>query len=56
MLGLTSKEPIDVKGMKVIPSEVVEACLPRPADLGDKMMGKTCIGTWVKGMKVGRKR
>jgi saccharopine dehydrogenase (NAD+, L-lysine-forming) len=56
MLGLTSKEPLDVKGVKVVPSDVVEACLPKPADLGDRMTGKTCVGTWVTGVKDGKKR
>ncbi len=56
MLGLTSKKPVNVKGMKVVPSEVVAACLPDPAHLGDMMTGKTCVGTWVKGIKNGRDR
>ena len=53
MLGLDNKEPIDVKGVKVAPRDVVAACLPNPAYLGDKMSGKTCAGTWVKGKKDG---
>ncbi len=53
MLGLDNKEPIDVKGVKVAPRDVVAACLPNPAYLGDKMSGKTCAGTWVKGIKDG---
>lgn len=56
MLGLDNKEPIDVKGVKVAPRDVVAACLPNPAYLGDKMSGKTCAGTWVKGMKDGKER
>jgi len=53
MLGLDNKEPIDVKGVKVAPRDVVAACLPNPAYLGDKMSGKTCAGTWIKGKKDG---
>ncbi|MFZ5911659.1 MAG: saccharopine dehydrogenase family protein [Chloroflexota bacterium] len=56
MLGLNSKQPIDVKGVKVAPADVVAACLPNPADLGDHMQGKTCVGTWVKGVKDGQPR
>lgn len=56
MLGLDNKEPIDVKGVKVAPRDVVAACLPDPAHLGDRMTGKTCAGTWVKGIKDGRPR
>jgi len=56
MLGLHSKEPIDVKGVRVAPADVVAACLPHPADLGEHMQGKTCVGTWVKGTKDGKPR
>ena len=56
MLGLDNKEPIDVKGIKVAPRDVVAACLPNPAYLGDKMSGKTCAGAWVKGMKDGQEK
>ena len=56
MLGLHRKELVDVKGVKVSPIEVVAACLPDPASLGEKMTGKTCVGTWVTGMKDGKRR
>jgi saccharopine dehydrogenase-like NADP-dependent oxidoreductase len=56
MLGLDNKEKIKVKGVQVAPRDVVAACLPDPAYLGDKMSGKTSAGTWVKGMKDGRPR
>jgi saccharopine dehydrogenase (NAD+, L-lysine forming) len=54
MLGLDSKEKILVKGSLVAPRDVVAACLPEPAHLGDKMSGKTCAGTWVTGTKDGK--
>ncbi len=56
MLGLDQKEKINVKGVMVAPRDVVAACLPDPAHLGDKMKGKTCAGTWVKGIKDGQPR
>ena len=56
MLGLDNKEKINVKGMQVAPRDVVAACLPDPAHLGEKMSGKTCAGTWVKGVKDGKPR
>jgi saccharopine dehydrogenase (NAD+, L-lysine forming) len=56
MLGLDNKEKINVKGTQVAPRDVVAACLPDPAHLGDKMSGKTCAGTWVKGTKDGKPR
>jgi saccharopine dehydrogenase (NAD+, L-lysine-forming) len=56
MIGLDNKEKINVKGVQVAPRDVVAACLPDPAYLGDKMSGKTCAGTWVKGKKDGKDR
>ncbi len=56
MLGLDSKDELDVKGVHVAPRDVVAAALPDPALLGDKMHGKTCAGTWVRGRKDGRRR
>ena len=56
MLGLDNKNPIRVGEVKVAPRDVVAACLPDPAHLGDRMFGKTCAGTWVKGTKDGRPR
>jgi len=56
MLGLDNKEKINVKGVQVAPRDVVAACLPDPAHLGDKMSGKTCAGTWVKGKKDGKEK
>ena len=48
-LGLDSTVPVRVKGAEVSPRDVVAACLPDPAGLGDRMHGKTCAGTWVTG-------
>jgi saccharopine dehydrogenase-like NADP-dependent oxidoreductase len=55
-LNLDRKERIEVKGVQVAPRDVVAACLPNPAHLGDRMHGKTCAGTWVKGIKNGQPR
>ena len=48
-LGLDSTDPVRVGGASVSPRDVVAACLPDPAGLGDKMSGLTCAGTWVTG-------
>jgi saccharopine dehydrogenase-like NADP-dependent oxidoreductase len=48
-LGLDSTHPVRVGGVWVAPRDVVAACLPDPATLGEKMRGKTCAGTWVRG-------
>ncbi|MGW1881594.1 saccharopine dehydrogenase family protein [Streptomyces sp. NPDC001970] len=59
-VGLDRTEPVTVPGpegpVQVSPRDVVAACLPDPATLGDRMRGKTCAGTWVKGRKNGRPR
>jgi len=48
-LGLDRTEPVRVGGAEVSPRDVVAACLPDPATLGDAMRGKTCAGVWVTG-------
>ncbi|MFD5097474.1 saccharopine dehydrogenase family protein [Streptomyces albidochromogenes] len=56
-LGLDRTEKVTLPGgAEVSPRDVVAACLPDPATLGDRMHGKTCAGTWVKGTKDGRAR
>jgi saccharopine dehydrogenase (NAD+, L-lysine-forming) len=48
-VGLDRTGKVMVGGVEVSPRDVVAACLPDPAGLGDRMHGKTCAGTWVKG-------
>ncbi len=48
-LGLDGKDPVAVRGVEVAPRDVVAACLPNPAALGERMHGRTCAGTWVTG-------
>jgi saccharopine dehydrogenase-like NADP-dependent oxidoreductase len=56
-LGLDSTTPVRVGEIDVSPRDVVGACLPDPAELGDRMHGVTCAGTWVTGIgKDGRPR
>ena len=59
-LGLDRTAPLTVKTdlgpAQVSPRDVVAAALPDPATLGDRMHGKTCAGTWVKGTKDGKPR
>jgi saccharopine dehydrogenase (NAD+, L-lysine-forming) len=49
-LGLDGTDKVQVAGVKVAPRDVVAACLPDPATLGDRMSGKTCAGLWVRGI------
>jgi saccharopine dehydrogenase (NAD+, L-lysine forming) len=56
-LGLDRTDPVSAGGVSVSPRDVVAACLPDPATLGDKMSGLTCAGTWITGTgKDGRPR
>jgi saccharopine dehydrogenase-like NADP-dependent oxidoreductase len=48
-LGLDRTDPVRVPGGDVSPRDVVAACLPDPASLGERMHGRTCAGTWVSG-------
>jgi len=48
-LGLDRTERVRVGGVEVAPRDVVAAVLPDPAGLGDRMRGRTCAGTWVRG-------
>jgi saccharopine dehydrogenase (NAD+, L-lysine forming) len=48
-LGLDRTDQVRVGAASVSPRDVVAACLPDPATLGDKMSGLTCAGTWVTG-------
>lgn len=55
-MGLTGTDPVNVKGIEVSPRDLVEACMPDPANIGPLMRGKICVGTLVKGCKEGRER
>ena len=48
-LGLDSTRPVNVRGLEVAPRDLVAAVLPNPAELGDRMRGRTCAGTLVTG-------
>jgi saccharopine dehydrogenase (NAD+, L-lysine-forming) len=53
-VGMTSIEPIDFNGQKIIPLEFLKAVLPDPASLGPRTKGKTNIGNIITGQKDGR--
>jgi len=55
-LGLDRTDKVSVGGVSVSPRDVVAACLPDPAGLGDRMHGVTCAGTWVTGTSPGGHR
>jgi saccharopine dehydrogenase-like NADP-dependent oxidoreductase len=49
-LGLDSTRPVSVRGVHVSPRDVVAAVLPNPAELGERMRGRTCAGSLVTGL------
>ncbi len=55
-VGMTSIEPIEIKGQKIQPIEFLKSVLPDPASLGERTQGKTCIGCDITGIKDGQKR
>ena len=53
-VGMTSIEPIDFEGKKIIPLQFLKAVLPDPASLGPRTKGKTNIGCIFQGKKDGK--
>ncbi len=53
-VGMTSIEPIDYNGMKIVPLQFLKAVLPDPASLGARTKGKTNIGCIMQGVKDGK--
>jgi saccharopine dehydrogenase-like NADP-dependent oxidoreductase len=55
-IGLDRVEPVRVRGVEVSPRDVVAAVVPDPITMGDKMVGRAIVGTWVIGRHDGRPR
>ena len=53
-VGMTSIEPIEYEGMKIVPLQFLKAVLPDPATLGPRTVGKTNIGCICHGVKDGK--
>ncbi|RYL92320.1 saccharopine dehydrogenase family protein [Sporolactobacillus sp. THM7-4] len=53
-VGMTSIEPIDFEGQKIVPLQFLKAVLPDPASLGPRTKGKTNIGCIFQGVKDGK--
>lgn len=53
-VGITSIEPIEFQGRKIVPLEFLKALLPEPSELGEHYTGETSIGCQIKGKKDGR--
>jgi saccharopine dehydrogenase (NAD+, L-lysine-forming) len=55
-LGMDRKDTVAVKGVEVSPRDVLAAITPDPISLGDQMVGRAIVGTWVIGRRDGRPR
>ena len=53
-VGMTSIEPIEFEGKKIVPLQFLKAVLPDPASLGPRTKGKTNIGCIFRGKKDGK--
>ncbi len=55
-LGMDRTDKVTVKGVEVAPRDVLAAITPDPISLGDQMVGRAIVGTWVIGRRDGRPR
>jgi saccharopine dehydrogenase (NAD+, L-lysine forming) len=55
-LGMDRTDKVRVKGGEVAPRDVLAAITPDPAHLGDQMVGRAIVGTWVIGRREGKPR
>jgi saccharopine dehydrogenase (NAD+, L-lysine forming) len=55
-VGMTSIEPIEIEGRRIVPLQFLKAVLPDPASLGPRTRGKTNIGCILEGVKDGQRR
>jgi saccharopine dehydrogenase-like NADP-dependent oxidoreductase len=55
-LGMDRTDKVSVKGVEVAPRDVLAAITPDPAQVGERMVGRAIVGTWVIGRKDGRAR
>lgn len=55
-VGMTSIEPINFNGQKIVPLQFLKTVLPDPASLGSRTFGKTNIGCIISGVKNGKEK
>jgi saccharopine dehydrogenase-like NADP-dependent oxidoreductase len=55
-LGMHRTDKVNVKGAEVAPRDVLAAITPDPITLGERMVGRAMVGTWVIGRREGRPR
>ena len=55
-LNLNSIYPVNVRGVDVVPRDVIAACAPQPKNIGNEMKGAMCVGVLAKGIKDGKEK
>ncbi|NLH17275.1 MAG: saccharopine dehydrogenase family protein, partial [Phycisphaerae bacterium] len=55
-VGMTSIEPVEFEGHKIVPLKFLKALLPDPGSLGVNYKGKTSIGCIFDGIKGGQRK
>ena len=55
-IGMTSINPVNHKGINIIPLQFLKTILPDPGSLGKRTNGKTCIGTIITGIKKNKEK
>lgn len=55
-IGMASIEPINFKGVDIVPLEFLKATLPDPGELGENYSGETSIGCRIRGIKDGKEQ
>ena len=55
-IGMTSINPVNHKGINIIPLQFLKTILPDPGSLGKSTKGKTCIGTIITGQKKNKEK
>ncbi|HMO41405.1 MAG TPA: saccharopine dehydrogenase family protein [Saprospiraceae bacterium] len=55
-IGMAGIEPINYKGVDIVPLEFLKAVLPNPGDLGENYTGWTSIGCRIRGIQHGKEK
>ena len=54
-IGMAGIEPVNHKGVDIIPLEFLKTVLPDPGGLGEGYSGETSIGCRIRGLRDGKK-
>ncbi len=55
-IGMAGIEPVQYKGVEIVPLQFLKAVLPDPGELGENYVGETSIGCRIRGIKDGKEK